>query len=75
MIKVLSSRMDDASVFDRFLSLAKRELQADDVQLLEHGASPPRSIPAPVRAETAASRASRPMRPLGSVRSSMRVRR
>ncbi len=33
--------MDDASVFDRFLSLAKRELQADDVRILDHGESPP----------------------------------
>lgn len=41
MIEGLSSPMDDPSVFDRFLSLAKRELQADDVRLLEHGESPP----------------------------------
>jgi hypothetical protein len=33
--------MDDASVFDRFLTLAKRELQADDVRLLDHGEPAP----------------------------------
>ncbi len=35
--------MDDASVFDRFLSLAKRELQAADVRLLEHGEAAPKA--------------------------------
>ncbi|HEY8076458.1 MAG TPA: hypothetical protein VIF62_20175 [Labilithrix sp.] len=35
--------MDDASVFDRFLSLAKRELQAADVRLLEHGEAAPQA--------------------------------
>jgi hypothetical protein len=33
--------MDDASVFDRFLSLAQRELSADDIRLLAHGEEPP----------------------------------
>lgn len=33
--------MDDASVYERFLSLAQRELSADDVRLLEHGQEPP----------------------------------
>jgi hypothetical protein len=33
--------MDDVSVFDRFLSLAKRELQAEDVRLLAHGEKAP----------------------------------
>ncbi len=33
--------MDDALVFDRFLSLAKRELQAEDVRLLAHGEAAP----------------------------------
>jgi hypothetical protein len=33
--------MDDAPVFDRFLSLARRELQAEDVRLLAHGEAVP----------------------------------
>ncbi|MBX3186384.1 MAG: hypothetical protein KF819_05180 [Labilithrix sp.] len=35
--------MEEASVFDRFLSLAQRELSADDVRLLAHGEEPPRA--------------------------------
>src|SRR5690349_13145404 len=33
--------MVDASAFERFLVLAKRELAAEDVRLLEHGEEPP----------------------------------
>lgn len=33
--------MDDVHVFERFLSLAQRELSADDVRLLEPGEEPP----------------------------------
>jgi len=33
--------MDDVHVFERFLSLAQRELAADDVRILEHGQDPP----------------------------------
>jgi hypothetical protein len=33
--------MDDVSVFDRFVSLVKRELAADDVRLLVHAEVPP----------------------------------
>ncbi len=35
--------MDDGQVYDRFLSLAQRELSADDVRLLEHGQDPPQA--------------------------------
>lgn len=35
--------MDDGPVYDRFLSLAQRELSADDVRLLEHGQQPPQA--------------------------------
>jgi hypothetical protein len=42
MIKArIPAAMDDVSVFDRFLGLAKKELQANDVRLLEHGESVP----------------------------------
>lgn len=33
--------MDDASVFDRFVALAQRELSADDVRVLPFGEEPP----------------------------------
>ncbi|WP_146645912.1 hypothetical protein [Labilithrix luteola] len=33
--------MDDATAFERFLTLAKRELSAEDVRLLEKGEEPP----------------------------------
>lgn len=33
--------MDDLSAFDRFVSLAKRELSADDVKILPHAEDPP----------------------------------
>jgi len=35
--------MDEGHVFDRFLSLAQRELVADDVRLLEPGEEPPQA--------------------------------
>lgn len=35
--------MDDGPIYDRFLSLAQRELSADDVRLLEHDQDPPKA--------------------------------
>lgn len=35
--------MDDGPIYDRFLSLAQRELSADDVRLLEHDQEPPKA--------------------------------